>query len=177
MSTKRASDDSSADVITSVGESSLQEAAERRRKYAELTLAKRGHEADAKKLSKELAKLADQILDDFAELGTDSMRTEVDGTKHTVYLKPELWAGALKTGVNDKGDDESTDEDWARAIDAARAAGLDDMIGERFNAQTFSSWLREFRAEHGIDWRDQLPDGFADAIRIDESVKVKVRKA
>lgn len=174
-----------ADVITSAGPSSLEQARERRERYVELEAQKRALAAQAKRIGAEMEKLGDSLLDDFAELGTDKLTAgvpagelviEYDALKLSLSIGHDLWAGPLKTGIDDKGNDTSTDEDWERACDALRLLGCGDMLGERFNSQSFSAWLREFRAEHGIGWRDELPEAVAEALRISDIPKVKVRK-
>lgn len=165
-----------ADVITSAGEGSLEAARERRKRFAELTVEKRELKARERAINDELADLEERLLDDYAELGTDSMRADVGEDRYTLYLSPDLWAGPIKSGINDRGEPQATDDDWSAANDALRAAGLGDYLHERFNVQSFSSWLRGFRDEHGPNWRDVLPDELIEALNIDDRMRVRMVK-
>lgn len=166
-----------ADVITSAGAASLSAARDRRARFAQLDADKRKLDADKRAILAEMADLGPQIIEDFVELGTDSIRVMVGDVRKSVYLNADLWAGPVKSGVDDYGEATATDEDWKRAVTAARAAGCGHLVQERFNGQSFSKWLREFRTEHGPGWRDALPAGFEAAISIKADTSVKVKKA
>lgn len=150
---------------------------ERRERFAALTARKRAIEAEKREVQKELDALEALVLDDYAELGTDSMRTVIGEQRYTVHLATEVFAGPLKSGVKDKGDEASTDEDWARACAALRAVGLGHLVGEKFHPGSLGSWVNELRDEHGPDWRDHVPDTVLDALRIGDRQRVRVRKA
>lgn len=171
-----ASDDAPADITTSAGADSLREAAERRKRLAEIDVEIKACAAAERKLKSERADLEEQVLEDLIELGTDSMRTDLDdGTRRTVRIDRTIWAGAPKTGEKD-GEPVTTDEDWKTACDALRTAGLDYLVGERFNSQSLSSYMREFAKEHGPGWRDKLPPEL-EVLRIDDKPVVRTRKA
>lgn len=163
------------DELSSTGD--LADLVARRREFARLTMRKRELAAEQRTVQKELDELEAKVLEDYAELGTDSMRTEVGEQRYTVHLATEVFAGPLKTGINERGEDTSTEEDWAAACKALRAIGLDDLIGERFNAKSFGAWVNEFRTEHGPSWRDELPEEVAAALRLGDRQRVRVRKA
>lgn len=163
------------DELTSAG--GLAEIAERRQKFAELTLEKRMIAAKGKKVQSELDKLEEQIIEDYVELGTDSMRTTIGETTVTVHLATDVFAGPLKSGVNDKNEPSSTEQDWEIACAALREIGLGELVGERFHAQSLGAWLKEFREEHGPNWRDELPEEAVEALRIGERQRVRVRKS
>lgn len=173
----RSAEGTPADVITSVGESSLAEAGARRLRFATRKMRKSALDAASKRIKRELDELEALLLDDYAELGTDKMNVDARGVRQSLYLAPDVWARPLKTGVDDRGNETSTDEDWAKAVDALRAAGLGDYVQERFNVQSLSSWLREFREAHGPNWREQLPDEFDGAIEITDRMQIRMRKA
>lgn len=165
------------DVITSAGADSLAAAADRRKRLAAIDLELAEHRAEVKALSRERGELEERVLDDLAELGSDSMRTELaGGVKRTVYIYADLRGGPPKSGEKD-GEPVSTDEDWERANAALREAGLDYLVQERFNNSSLSAWLREFRDEHGPGWKDQLPEPVRDVLRIDDRKKIKTVKA
>lgn len=175
MSTEHDPLDVPVDELSSTGD--LADLAERRRRFAELTARKKALDADKRKVQRELDDLEGQVLNDYAELGTDSMRTTVDEQRFTVHLATEVFARPLKSGVNDRGDAASTDEDWAAACKALRDVGLGHMVGERFNAQSLGAWVREFRETHGPNWREQLPDETTAALDLGDRQRVRVRKA
>lgn len=167
------------DVITSAGPASLAEAAERRRRYAELTFESRDLVSKANGLKRELGELEERIKDDFAELGTDSMRTVLDdrGFTASVHLAPDFYARPHRNGIDERsGEPKATDEDWALAVDALKKGGLAEYVQERFHIGALSSWLKGFREEHGIGWRDSLPPGLEDALDLGENMRVRVRK-
>lgn len=170
-------EDAPADIITSAGAASLDEAKQRRQRYAELDAEKREIDARKRAITREMAGLEAAIIDDFIELGTDAMRVVVGDVRKSVYLDTKLWAGPKKTGRDDDGDPKVTDEDWTRAVRAAHEAGCGHLVQERFNGQSFTSWLRAFRDEHGPNWRDALPSAFFDAIEITDDNRLGVRKA
>lgn len=169
--------DAPADIITSVGAGPLAEAAARRNRYAQLDAEVRDLNAKKRHKAAEMAALMPQILDDFVELGIDSARAVVGDERKAIYIDTKLWAGPRKTGVGPKGELVATDADWARAVSAACAAGCGHLVQERFNGISFTSWLREFRDEHGPQWRDALPAEFLAAIDITDDPRIGVRKA
>lgn len=162
------------DELTSVG--GLEEIKARRQKFAELTMKKRELGAQIKSIGKELDELEQKVIDDYVELGTTSMRTSLGDNNFTVHLTTDVFAGPLKSGVDDSGDPKSTEQDWEIACAALREIGLGELVGERFHAQSLGSWLKEFREEHGPKWKDDLPEEVAEALRLGERPRVRVRK-
>lgn len=169
--------DAPADIITSAGAGSLKAAGDRRRERAELHTRKQELNTELKDVAERAAELDELLQEDYAELGTNTARAKLpDGREFTVSLEPELRGSPVKTGINDKGEDEATDEDWAKACEAMRAAGWGDLVREQFNSNSLSKRLRELRDEHGPDWRDELPDEFDGAIKVTAGTRVSVRK-
>lgn len=103
----------------------------------------------------ELAALEAEVVAMFQRNGVDRVRL---GNKVTVYLRTLYWAKAL-------------DGDYERACSALRAAGLDDMVEERFNTQTLSAWVREL-----LDAGEELPPSFDGAIEVNPKTNVMTRK-
>lgn len=170
-----------ADIITSAGAGSLDAARKRRERIAEIEQEKKTHNADLKALNKERAELEEQVRDDYGELGTDTARAVVGDTQYTVYLTPKLSAGPVKTGEDDRGNEQATDEDWARACAAMRALGRGDIVREQFNLKQAESFMRELREEHGPGWKnavlEMLPEELRDSLKISEYTAVAVKKA
>ncbi len=162
------------DELSSTGD--LGDLVERRRRFAELTAEKKDLAAEQRRVQRELDELEDQVLEDYVELGTDSMRVVVGEQRYTVHLAPELYARPHKSGVDERGNDVSTEEDWEAACTAVREAGRPDLVAERFNTQSLTGWIRELREQHGPGWREALPPGLADAIEISDRQRVRVRK-
>lgn len=178
MGDPSAPDTMPADIITSAGIESLETARARRERFVELTNADRDLNERKRRIKAQLDELEPLVLEDFIEDGTDSMRVGSGDGRKSVYLKPELWAGPKKTGIDEEsGEPKATDDDWKRAVDAARKAGVGHLVQERFNGQSFSGWLRKFRDEHGPGWRDALPAAFFDAIEVKDDTRVRMRKA
>lgn len=162
------------DELSSTGD--LAEIVERRERFTRLTLRKRTLSADLRKTQAELDELEDQVLEDYSELGTDSMRVTLGDRRFTVHLAPEIYARPLKSGVDEKGDEVSTEEDWERACAAVREAGRPDLVAERFNTQSLTGWIRELREQHGPGWKEALPPGLGEALEIRDRQRVRVRK-
>jgi len=134
---------------------------ERARRFIALTARKRAIDAERREITKELDTLETAILDEFAEHGID--RIALDG--YTLGLRRDIWARPAK--------DPDTGETLRdAAINALRAAGLNDYVREDFNVQSLSAYVREL-----IDNGDDVPDELRDSLHITEGYKVSVTKA
>lgn len=133
---------------------------QRARRFIELTSRKRAIDAEKREIQKELDDLETEILDEFADEGID--RISVDG--YTIGLRRDIWARPAK--------DPDTGETLRdAAVNALRAAGLDDYVKEDFNVQSLSAYVREL-----VDNGDPIPDELRDALHVTEGYKVSVTK-
>lgn len=131
-------------------------------RYVELVKRKREIEAELRAVKTELGegdggpgRVEKAALDWMVENGMQSVR--VDGM--TLYVNRQLWAGP-------------TDGDYHAACEALKSAGLGDLVQERFNVQTLSSWVRE-RDKDG----EPLPAAFAGRIEVAEVFRLGARRA
>ena len=135
---------------------------EKLRRYVELDKRKADLKAELSDINSEMDTLEEVLLTQFEQDGIQNMN--IDG--RTVYLHRQLWASA-------------EDKDNERATQALKAAGLGDMVAERFNTQTLSSWVREQVAladdDDLDDLFDALPDEFRGAIKVAERHQLRTR--
>lgn len=102
--------------------------------------------------NKDISALEAVLLEQFAEDGIQSIKTQ-DGP--TVYLQVQLWARPIGGREN--------------AMEALRLAGLGDLVEETVNLQTLSAWCRE-----RLKSEEELPASFAGQIATAETTHVKV---
>jgi prefoldin subunit 5 len=107
-------------------------------------------------LAKEIEELNTTLLEDFAKDGLSSVKTDVDGSKVTLYLRRDVYAKVL---------------DPLRLNDVLRSEGLGDLVKETVNAQTLRAKIREWEDEGGI------PASFDTVLTSSEVYSVRVRKA
>lgn len=115
-----------------------------------------------KKLEDETAEIEAELLPQFKESGMDRMTIQ----GRTVWLDRKVWASA--------------GGDMPRLVDAMKAAGLEDMVGETVNGNTLSSWVREFDPEGTMSPEEivgNLPPEVKDAITVSEVFKLQVRSS
>jgi hypothetical protein len=129
------------------------------RQYAELTARKRALKSQLDEVDSDLAALQEEILDMMAQNGVPSLKVDTAEGRFTVFTRRELWAGALEG-------------DYPRACAALQAAGMGDLVEERFNTQRLSAVVREMETT-GTPY----PESFEGAIKITETFKLGVRKA
>lgn len=98
------------------------------RRFVELTRRRSELTAEEDSVKRELARVNEKLLEQFAQAGPQSVR--IDG--YTVYLHRDLRARVPQGGT--KGD----------ACDALRAAGLHDYVEEAFNHNSVSALFREW---------------------------------
>ena len=163
-------------------------------RFVVLTAYKKLYESQAKALGDELSGIEDRVMQEFEQADVQNMNVtmaptaiasvenemlesfrnkgiddiHVDG-RVCVYLSRQLWAKVV-------------DGNHARACTALRAAGLDDLIEEKFNTNTLSAYVRELVKGHEDDPPDTplstyLPPSFQGAIDVTEKHSVKTRKA
>ena len=129
------------------------------RKFATLTAAKRAKTAEIDAIEKELSELQEEILTSMSSEGVSSMRVDLPEGRFTISPLRQLWAGAVEG-------------DYERACQALKAAGLGDLVEEKFNTNRLSSVVREMDAA-GVP----LPESFAGAIKVSEVFRLSVRRA
>lgn len=127
------------------------------RRWVRLNAEKLRLEADLKDVKKELADVEQQVLDEYAETGTQ--RLTVDGT--TVYQSRKLWAS--------KRDDVPAD-DLAAALDEVGQGHL--VTRNSVNGQTLSAWVRELE-EAG----DPIPPEVERLVKVSETYRLGFRRA
>jgi len=126
------------------------------RRFAELKDRHKELKDETEELGKELANMERELLEEFADAGTQSIK--VDG--RTVYMKRQLWA-RRPAGVAP-----------ADQAQAALAAGLDYLVEPKVSTQGLSAYVRDMeRADEALP--PEL-DGF---VRVDEVFTLGVRKA
>lgn len=136
-------------------------------RFIELSELRKTKEGEVDEIKDELALLEPQILERFENAGMQSMKSTQG---QVVYVRRELWAGAQ----------EGCDELLA---DALKRNGLGDLVRERINTQTLSSYVREVeKAQFNGSVRrpDEilplLPDGLQQTIKLSEKFSVRARK-
>lgn len=115
-----------------------------------------------KKLKEEAADLEVELLPQFKDAGID--KTTINGK--TVWLDRKVWASA--------------GGDMPALVDAMKAAGLHDMVGETVNGNTLSAWVREFDPD-GVfspeEIVEKLPVELRNSINVSEVFKLQVRSS
>lgn len=131
------------------------------RSYVELRQRQKERTAQADAIKAEANEVEKELLEQFGNEGTDSMRiTMPDGSKRTVYLHRQLWA-RVEEGV-----------DRAAICHAFQEIGLDQFVSESFNSQTVSSWMRDLEREG-----EDLPGELKGLLTGVEVFQVRDRKA
>lgn len=113
---------------------------------------------------KSSALLKDQIMRDIFESGTPMQNITIDGMN--VFLHRQIRANAQK-GQREQ------------LVQALKDEGLGAMVDETFNANTLSSWVRDFEREGGArgveEIMEQLPVSVREHISIVELFDVRAR--
>ena len=122
--------------------------------YADLMRRKRALEEELREVKAQISTAQDPLLEHLAEEGIRSIKTD-DGS--TVYIHRAVYVGAKDT-------------DYDRACDAFVAAGLDQFVLRRFNANTVSAWYREATAEG-----ESIPSTLEDVLDVNERITLRVR--
>lgn len=131
---------------------------EKFRRFAELKALKSNKDDEIKVVSKEIAELELELLEEFAMEGVPRVTVTSSGTDFTVHTKRDIRAHALQGP-----------EGVARAC---VAAGLGHLVQPRVNMQTLSAYLRD------LDKADEdLPPEFEGLVGKLEQFSVGVRRA
>lgn len=164
--------------------------------YRKLDLLRRDLDAKLKDAKEKLSQLEPEVRDQLIMAGMDKITVNAKPTKRipfpracTIYVKRDLWAKV-------------PDAPGAReaAVAALKDAGLDMYVGENFNSQSLSAYLREVEglmpygqhfescatfadletkwADLPEDQRPQLPDdvqSLKNAIGVSETFKIQTR--
>jgi hypothetical protein len=123
-------------------------------KLVELTIRKRELEAQVKEIAHEIAEVEESLLEQFGEAGISSVRAEGG----TVSMSRQLWATCREGN-------------YERACAALRAAGLDEFVQPRFNANSLSAYFRELDREG-----KPIPAEIDGAIDLAERFSLRVTK-
>lgn len=119
------------------------------------------HEAEIKKLKKDLTEAEIILLAEWSESGVS--RTTLDG--NTLYVSRRLWAGG------------DTDE----LVAVLRREGLEDLIKPNVNRNTLTAWVKEVTEATPTMTPEEihaaLPKGVRDAIEVVEKITFGMRKA
>jgi hypothetical protein len=121
-------------------------------RFVEVTNELRELDNRSKELRSEREGLEQELLSEFEELGSSSIRLQ----GKTVYVHRQLWANAR-------------DGDYDRACAALIEAGLGEFVQERFNTQTVSAYVRELD-QKGED----LPPELEETLTVAERFSVRV---
>ena len=124
------------------------------RRYTTLRQRERERKAEAGALKEEADALEQEILEQFAAEGIDSVR--IDGK--TVYLHRTLWARTEK------------DVDREAVCGALQEIGLGHFVSETYNANTLSAWMRDLDREG-----EELPTELKGLVKGEEVYQVRVR--
>lgn len=135
--------------------------------FVKWTRVKKKHDAELDKAKEELGKLETEILKRFEEAGISSMKLKTGGT---VHIRREVWAGMLKDVPNAE----------MLLLEGLKSAGCGDLVKEKVNTQTLSSWVREQAKEQFGDVEKSpeeilaiLPEQLQSAMRITEAFKLR----
>ena len=128
-------------------------------------------EGEVDKLKEELAPIHDELLQRFQNEGTASHKT-ASGT--TVYINRQLWAGSSDAGPEVMMEALKSNPDTS------------DLVKEKVNTQTLSSWVREKieeyfgeeakkKSEHEL--LEALPASLRPVLKITEKFQLKARRS
>ena len=126
-------------------------------RFAELAAQRSDLEEQVSTVKKLQEELKQDILQRMQETGISRLRSERH--ERTIYLRRQLWAGA-KDGEKEK------------AVQALRAAGLEEMVFETFSTQTLTRYVRDLAAEQDRDLPD-LPPELAEGIQLTEKFDIR----
>ena len=128
-------------------------------------------EGEVDKLKEELGPIHDELLQRFQNEGTASHKTS-SGT--TVYINRQLWAGSSESGPDVMMEALKSNPD------------TQDLVKEKVNTQTLSSWVREKIEEHfgteqtkksETELLEALPEALRPVLKITEKFQLKARRS
>lgn len=131
--------------------------------FASLKLRVRELDAEKRDLNQRISRLEPRLLEQFEETGTRNIGVAGVGT---VFLNRTGWARVKKAG------EKTTEAEKRRAIEALKAAGLEQYIGEDFSISKISALFREMDKAG-----ESLPPELDGAIEFDTGYELKVLKA
>jgi len=144
------------------------------RQFAENEQARAMLKAELEAANAEKERLQTIIVTMFSEEGTQSQRVVMpDGSKKTIHLRRELWAGHA-------GD--------AQALcEALKSSGYESYVKETFNVQSVSSLVKEMAADYyGVkelgsysveQILEAVPDEMRGVMKLSELFKIGMRSA
>lgn len=134
--------------------------------FIDLDQQRKGKEEEVGKLKERLQALEGELLTRFENAGVQSMKSK-QGV--TVYIRRELWASPA-------------DGAEVLLLERLKAMGLGDMVKEKVNPQTLSSFVREQEQErlgrNGTpdDVLKILPEPLQSTIKLSERFSLRTRK-
>ena len=99
------------------------------REFVSVETRKKELDAELKAAKQRLDELEEVIIPQFIEEGVPSMTVEVDGTKRTLSIYPDVYASPLN------GRDE--------VVDALKQSELGQYVAENYNTNSLTSFVRE----------------------------------
>ena len=105
------------------------------REFVSLETCKKELDADLKATKQRLDELEEIIIPQFIEAGVPSMTVEVDGTKRTLSIYPDVYASPLN--------------DREEVVDALKQSELGQYVAENYNSNSLTAYVREV-------WREVL---------------------
>lgn len=140
-------------------------------KFLKLDAMIKRKEGEVDTLKEELAPIHDELLERFQKEGTKSLSTQ-NGS--TVYLNRQLWASSGEGGA----------EVMAEALKLHEETK--ELVKEKVNTQTLSSWVREKIEEHfgteqtkksETELLEALPEPLRAVLKITEKFQLKARRS
>lgn len=125
------------------------------RRRVELQREKQQIKDREKAINADIASLDEHVIKHLTESGIDSIK--IDGT--TLYTRNEIRASTIN-------------KNYEGACKALREAGMDELIDERFNANSLSAAVRTM-----IDEGQEIPASFEGVIKVSENVVVGLRSS
>ena len=136
-------------------------------KFVKWSRVKKKHDAKLEKAKEELEKLEKEILARWEEAGIQSQKLK-GGV--TVHIRREVWAGKIQDDPNAE----------VLLLEGLKSAGLGDLVKEKVNTQTLSSWVREKQKElfgekevAPEELLKALPEALQSTMRITETYKLR----
>ena len=129
-------------------------------KYVELNSEIKKKTKELKDLQKDKEKLQDVVLEQLAQLGVTSIKTD---SGHTVHIHRRLWAKP-RQGVDGE-------PDFKAASEALVNAGFPEFVHTRFNVISVSSLISE------LEKNEKIPPILRENLTIAEVISASVRKS
>lgn len=127
---------------------------------------------ELKKVQEEIGGMEKRLLEEMDEEGLMdkiTVRVGMDDEgrplTRTIYRRRQLWAGHIN------GRD--------TLVEALKDAGLDEFVGETFNAQTLSAYVRSFDPDGRLapeEVKALLPQAIQDQIKVTEKHELRAKR-